>query len=156
MILKNHHMDRLKCLNCLIYSHSKNNLKSKSKVIQSNEQEAKVMKFVEELEALRNKYAYTVPAFVGVVHSLHGDHKPAKNVKSVSVKTTKAKAQKFKVMIDGVETTLQSKKAGAVGKTIEALGFTTYADYLNDLIKKNKVADFDALIKKLNGVPVTA
>ncbi|NQD54241.1 hypothetical protein HP546_02535 [Pseudomonas sp. CM25] len=129
-------------------------LEEQIKSLQSNEQEAKVMKFVEELEALRNKYGYTVPDFVGVVHSLHGDHKPAKTPKSVSVKTTKAKAQKYKVMIDGVETTLQSKKAGAVGKTIEALGFTTYADYLADLIKKNEVADFDALIKKLNGVPV--
>lgn len=129
-------------------------LEEQIKSLQSNEQEAKVMKFVEELEALRNKYGYTVPDFVGVVHSLHGDHKPAKTPKSVSVKTTKAKAQKYKVMIDGVETTLQSKKAGAVGKTIEALGFTTYADYLADLIKKNEVADFDALIKKLNGVAI--
>ncbi|MBJ2277913.1 hypothetical protein PVE_R1G1105 [Pseudomonas veronii 1YdBTEX2] len=129
-------------------------LEEQIKSLQSNEEEAKVMKFVEELEALRNKYGYTVPAFVGVVHSLHGSHIPAKTPKSVSVKTTKAKAPKFKVKIDGVETILQSKKAGAVGKTIEALGFTTYADYLNDLIKKNKVADFDALIKKLNGVPV--
>lgn len=129
-------------------------LEEQIKSLQSNEEEAKVMKFVEELEALRNKYGYTVPAFVGVVHSLHGSHIPAKTPKSVSVKTTKTKAPKFKVKIDGVETILQSKKAGAVGKTIEALGFTTYADYLNDLIKKNKVADFDALIKKLNGVPV--
>ncbi|TYK55781.1 hypothetical protein [Pseudomonas synxantha] len=129
-------------------------LEEQIKSLQSNEEEAKVMKFVEELEALRNRYGYTVPAFVGVVHSLHGSHIPAKTPKSVSVKTTKAKAPKYKVMIDGVETILQSKKAGAVGKTIEALGFTTYADYLNDLIKKNKVADFDALIKKLNGVPV--
>lgn len=129
-------------------------LEEQIKSLQSNEEEAKVMKFVEELEALRNKYGYTVPAFVGVVHSLHGSHIPAKTPKSVSVKTTKAKAPKFKVVIDGVETILQSKKAGAVGKTIEALGFTTYADYLNDLIKKNKVADFDALIKKLKGIPV--
>lgn len=129
-------------------------LEEQIKSLQSNEQEAKVMKFVEELEALRSKYGYTVPAFVGVVHSLHGAHIPAKTPKNVSEKTTKAKAPKFKVVIDGVETILQSKKAGAVGKTIEALGFTTYADYLNDLIKKNEVADFDALIKKLKGVPV--
>ncbi|WP_058961162.1 hypothetical protein [Pseudomonas syringae] len=122
--------------------------------LKSNEQEAKVIKFVEELEALRNKYAYTVPDFIDVVHSLHNVKTVAKTPRTVSVKTTKAKAPKYKVMINGVETILQSKKAGAVGKTIEALGFTTYADYLNDLIKKNKVADFNALIKKLNGVPV--
>lgn len=131
-------------------------LEEQIKSLQSNEEEAKVMKFVEELEALRSKYGYTVPAFVGVVHSLHGAHIPAKTPKNVSEKTTKAKAPKFKVTINGVETILQSKKAGAVGKTIEALGFTTYADYLADLMKKNKVTDFDALIKKLGGVPVTA
>ena len=126
------------------------------KILEADEKEAKVMKFVEELEALRNKYGYKVPDFVDVVHSLHGVKTTAKTPKSVSVKTTKTKAPKFKVMINGVETILQSKKAGAVGKTIEALGFTTYADYLADLMKKNKAADFDALIKKLGGVPVTA
>lgn len=124
------------------------------KVLESDEKEAKVLKFVEDLEALRNKHGYSVPDFLDVVHSLHRVKTPAKTPTSVSVKTTRAKAPKFKVMINGVETILQSKKAGAVGKTIEALGFTTYADYLNDLIKKNKVADFDALIKKLGGVAV--
>jgi len=125
------------------------------KVLESDEKEAKVLKFVEDLEALRNKHGYSVPDFLDVVHSLHRVKTPAKTAQSVSVKTTRAKAPKFKVMINGVETILQSKKAGAVGKTIEALGFTTYADYLADLMKKNKVADFDALIKKLGGVPVT-
>ncbi|WP_339491469.1 hypothetical protein [Pseudomonas sp. EA_15y_Pfl2_R67] len=129
-------------------------LEEQIKSLQSNEQEAKVMKFVEELEALRNKYGYKVPDFLDVVHSLHRVKTPAKTAQSMSVKTTRAKAPKFKVVINGVETILQSKKAGAVSKTIAALGFTTYADYLNDLIKKNKVTDFDALIKKLNGVPV--
>lgn len=124
------------------------------KTLQADEKEAKVLKFVEELEALREKHGYNVADFIDVVHSLHNVKTAAKTPRSVSVKTTKAKAPKFKVKIDGVETILQSKKAGAVGKTIEALGFTTYADYLNDLIKKNKVADFDALIKKLNGTPV--
>lgn len=95
-----------------------------------------------------------MPDFIDVVHSLHNVKTAAKTPRSVSVKTTKAKAQKFKVMINGVETILQSKKDGAVGKTIEALGFTTYADYLADLIKKTQVSDFDDLIKKLNGVPV--
>lgn len=147
-----------KLLDLLAQQHAiaeqQNAIAEQIKTLQSNEEEAKVMKFVEELEALRNKYAYTVPDFVDVVHSLHNVKTVAKTPRSVSVKTTKAKAPKYKVMINGVETILQSKKAGAVGKTIEALGFTTYADYLADLMKKNKVADFDALIKKLNGVPV--
>ena len=41
-------------------------------------------------------------------------------------------------------------------KTVKAAGFTKYKDYLADLIKKNEIEDFDALIKKLGGVPVTA
>ncbi|HGE2360448.1 TPA: hypothetical protein ACGJRP_003484 [Pseudomonas aeruginosa] len=123
------------------------------KKLEADEKEAKVLKFVEELEALREKHGYSVSDFIDVVHSLHNVKTSAKTPKSVSVKTPRAKAAKYKVMINGVETILQSKKAGAVGKKIEALGFTTYADYLNDLMKKNKVADFDALIKKLGGVP---
>lgn len=124
------------------------------KVLESDEKEAKVLKFVEDLETLRNKHGYSVPDFLDVVHSLHRVKTPAKTAQSVSVKTPRAKAPKFKVMIDGVETILQSKKAGAVSKTIAALGFTTYADYLKDVMKKNKVTDFDALIKKLGGVAV--
>lgn len=129
-------------------------LEEQIKSLQSNEQEAKVMKFVEELEALRNKYGYKVPDFLDVVHSLHRVKTPAKTAQSVSVKGTKKKAPKFKVMIDGVETILQSKRSGSAGGEITKLGFKTYAEYVADLIKKNKVADFDALIKKLNGVPV--
>ncbi|MCS3417147.1 hypothetical protein M2399_002583 [Pseudomonas sp. BIGb0450] len=126
------------------------------KTLQADEKEAKVLKFVEELEALREKHGYNVADFIDVVHSLHNVKTAAKNVKSVSVKTTKAKAPKFKVVIDGVETILQSKKAGAVGAKIEKLGFSTYADYLADLMKKNDVNSFDVLIEKLGGVPVTA
>ncbi|EPJ6191671.1 hypothetical protein [Pseudomonas aeruginosa] len=126
------------------------------KKLEADEKEAKVIKFVEELEALREKHGYSVPDFIDVVHSLHNVKTPAKTPKSVSVRAPRAKATKYKVMINGVETVLQSKKAGAVDGKIKALGFTTYADYLNDLFKKNKVADFDALIKKLNGVPVEA
>lgn len=126
------------------------------KTLKADEKEAKVLKFVEDLEALRNKHGYSVPDFIGVVHSLHNVKTTAKTPKSVSEKTPRAKSPKYKVMIDGAEVILQSKKVGAVGKSIEALGFTTYADYLADLMKKSDVETFDALIEKLGGVAVTA
>lgn len=135
-------------------------LEEQIKSLQSNEEEAKVMKFVEELEALRNKYAYTVPAFVSVVHSLHGSHIPAKTPKSVSVKTPKEVKPQFKVKINGVDVVLKESNRGIMKedleKVVKAAGFTKYKDYIADLVKKNNVKTFDDLIKKLKGVPVTA
>lgn len=135
-------------------------LEEQIKSLQSNEEEAKVMKFVEELEALRNKYAYTVPAFVSVVHSLHGVKTTAKTPTSVSVKTPKVAKPQYRVMVDGVEVVLREASQGTMKpdleKVVKAAGFTKYKDYVADLIKKNKVKTFDDLIKKLKGVPVTA
>ncbi|WP_100634920.1 hypothetical protein [Pseudomonas qingdaonensis] len=135
-------------------------LEEQIKSLQSNEQEAKVMKFVEELEALRNKYAYTVPDFLDVVHSLHRVKTPAKTPTSVSVKTPKVAKPQYKVVVDGVEVVLREASQGTMKpdleKVVKAAGFTKYKDYVADLIKKNKVKTFDDLIKKLKGVPVTA
>lgn len=133
-------------------------LEEQIKSLQSNEEEAKVMKFVEELEALRNKYGYTVPAFVGVVHSLHGSHIPAKTPKSVSDKAPKEAKPQYKVVIDGVELVLKESTQGKMKpdleKAVKAAGFTKYKDYLADLIKKNEVESFEGLIKKLDGVAI--
>lgn len=135
-------------------------LEEQIKSLQSNEQEAKVMKFVEELEALRNKYGYTVPSFVDVVHSLHGVKTTAKTPKSVSEKTPKEIKPQFKVKINGVDVVLKESNRGIMKedleKVVKAAGFTKYKDYIADLIEKNKVKTFDDLIKKLKGVPVTA
>ncbi|MFL1559829.1 hypothetical protein ACI77J_01175 [Pseudomonas sp. O64] len=135
-------------------------LEEQIKSLQSNEQEAKVMKFVEELEALRNKYGYKVPDFVDVVHSLHGVKTTAKTPTSVSVKTPKVAKPQYRVMVDGVEVVLREASQGTMKpdleKVVKAAGFTKYKDYVADLIKKNKVKTFDDLIKKLKGVPVTA
>lgn len=66
-LIKNHGSSQISKLLDLLAQQKQ--FEEQIKSLQSNEQEAKVMKFVEELEALRNKYAYTVPAFVSVVHS---------------------------------------------------------------------------------------
>ncbi|HEJ5745071.1 TPA: hypothetical protein SL763_005066 [Pseudomonas aeruginosa] len=127
-------------------------LEEQIKTLQSNEQEAKVMKFVEELEALRNKYGYTVPDFIDVVHSLHNVKTPAKNAKSVSENTPKAPkvpTDKWKVKIDGVDFILKKSKQGIASKAMKAKGFNSYSAFLDDLMKKNKVETFEALIDKL-------
>lgn len=130
------------------------------KRLEADENEAKVIKFVEELDALRDKYGYEVPEFVGVVHSYYQVETPAKNAKSVSEKAPKEAKTQYKVVIDGVELVLKESTQGKMKpdleKAVKAAGFTKYKDYLVDLIKKNKVEDFDALIKNLGGVPVTA
>lgn len=135
-------------------------LEEQIKSLQSNEQEAKVMKFVEELEALRNKYTYTVPDFIDVVHSLHQIKTPAKTARSVSEKAPKEIKPQFKVTINGVDVVLKESTRGIMKEDLESVvkkaGFKKYADYLADLMKKNDVDSFDALIKKLGGVPVTA
>ncbi|ESW39610.1 hypothetical protein [Pseudomonas taiwanensis] len=127
-------------------------LEEQIKTLQSNEQEAKVMKFVEELEALRNKYGYTVPDFIDVVHSLHNVKTPAKNAKSMSENTPKAPkvpTDKWKVKIDGVDFILKKSKQGIASKAMKAKGFNSYSAFLDDLMKKNKVETFEALIDKL-------
>ncbi|MCO7054503.1 hypothetical protein [Pseudomonas juntendi] len=130
------------------------------KKLEADENEAKVIKFVEELDALREKYGYEVPQFVGVVHSYYNVESPAKNAKSVSEKTPKEAKPQYKVVIDGVEVVLkeasQGKMKPELEKAVKAAGFTKYGDYLKSLKEKYKVADFDALIKKLGGVPATA
>lgn len=128
------------------------------KILEADEKEAKVLKFVEELEALREKHGYNVADFVGVVHSLHNVKTIAKNTQSVSDKAPKEAKPQYKVVIDGVELVLKESTQGKMKpdleKAVKAAGFTKYKEYLADLIKKNKVEDFDTLIKKLGGVSV--
>lgn len=153
-----------KLLDLLAQQHTiaeqQNAIAEQIKTLQSNEEEAKVMKFVEELEALRNKYGYKVPDFIDVVHSLHGVKTAAKTPTSVSVKTPKVAKPQYRVVVDGVEVVLREASQGTMKpdleKVVKAAGFTKYKDYIADLIEKNKVKTFDDLIKKLKGVPVTA
>ncbi|EMM6202446.1 hypothetical protein RZ589_003681 [Pseudomonas aeruginosa] len=122
------------------------------KKLEADENEAKVLKFVEELEALREKHGYNVADFIDVVHSLHNVKTPAKNAKSVSENTPKAPkvpTEKWKVKIDGVDFVLKKSKQGIASKAMKAKGFNSYSAFLDDLMKKNKVETFEALIEKL-------
>ena len=119
------------------------------KALEADEKEAKVIKFVEELEALREKHAYSVPEFIDVVHSLHNVKTVAKNAKSVSEKATKEPTEKWKVKIDGVDFILKKSKQGIASKAMKAKGFNSYSAFLDDLMKQNKVETFEALIEKL-------
>ena len=133
-------------------------LEEQIKNLRENEEEAKVIEFVEELETLRDKYGYSVAEFVDVVHSLHGVKTAAKTPTSVSVKTPKVAKPQYRVVVDGVEVVLREASQGNMKPDLEnvvkAAGFTKYKAYLADLIKKNEVEDFDTLIKKLGGVEV--
>ena len=135
-------------------------LEEQIKNLKADETEMKVLKFVEELDALRDKHGYNVSDFLDVVHSYHKVESPAKNTQSVSEKAPKETKPQFKVVIDGVDVVLKESTQGKMKpdleKAVKAAGFTKYKDYLADLIKKNEVEDFDALIKKLGGVPITA
>lgn len=125
------------------------------KTLEADENEAKVIKFVEELEALREKHGYSVPDFINVVHSLHNVKTPAKNAKSVSedapkpTKAPKEPSDKWKVQIDGVDFVLKKSKQGIASKAMKAKGFNSYSAFLDDLMKKNKADTFEALIDKL-------
>lgn len=122
------------------------------KTLEADENEAKVIKFVEELDALRDKYGYEVPEFVSVVHSYYNVETPAKTRKSVSEdapKPPKEPTEKWKVKIDGVDFILKKSKQGIASKAMKAKGFNSYSAFLDDLMKKNGVSTFEALIDKL-------
>jgi len=122
------------------------------KALEADEKEAKVIKFVEELEALRERHGYSVPDFIDVVHSLHNVKTVAKKTQSVSLNTPKAPkepTQKWKVKIDGVDFILKKSKQGIASKAMKAKGFNSYSAFLDDLMKQNKVETFEALIDKL-------
>lgn len=61
-------------------------LEEQIKNLKADETEMKVLKFVEELDALRAKHGYNVPDFLDVVHSIYKAESPAKNTQSVSNK----------------------------------------------------------------------
>lgn len=125
--------------------------------LKADEKEAKVLKFVEELEALREKHGYNVADFIDVVHSLHNVKTVAKNTKSVSEnapKAPKAPTEKWKVKIDGVEFILKKAKQGIASQAMKDKGFKTYSLFLADLMKKNEVDTFEALIDKLKAVKI--
>ncbi|HHJ1299338.1 TPA: hypothetical protein ABHN85_19745 [Pseudomonas sp. H2] len=127
-------------------------LEAQIESLKADANEAKVLDLVEELDALREKHGYNEADFVGVVFSYYKVETPAKTGKSVSVNAPKAPKEpsdKWKVKIDGVEFILKKSKQGRASQEMKDKGFKTYALFLADLMKKNEVDTFEALIDKL-------
>lgn len=125
--------------------------------LKADANEAKVLKLVEDLDALRVKHGYTEADFVGVVHSYYKVETPTKARKAVSdnaPKPPKEPTTKYKVVIDGVEFILKKSKQGIASQAMKDKGFKTYSLFLADLMQKNKVDTFEALITKLKAVKI--
>ncbi|MGA6107814.1 hypothetical protein [Pseudomonas solani] len=124
--------------------------------LQQDEKEMKVFELVKDLEALRDKYAYSEADFVSVVLSYYKHETQAKTRKnSSSAKTATEKKPQYRVKLDGKEVVLkestQGKMKPELEEAVKKAGFTKYAEFLDSLIKKNKVETFDQLIEKLEG-----
>lgn len=132
-------------------------LEAQIESLKADANEAKVLKLVEELEALRIKHSYSEADFVGVVHSyykLETSNKTRKAVSDNAPKPPKEPTTKYKVVIDGVEFILKKSKQGVASKAMKEKGFNTYSAFLADMMKKNKVETFEALIEKLKAVKI--
>ena len=127
-------------------------LEEQIEALKLDAEEAEVLIFAEELETLRRKYSYTESYIVEVVHSLYQVKSPAENAQSVSEtapKAPKEPTEKWKVKIDGVDFILKKSRRGIASKAMKAKGFNSYSAFLDDLMKKNKVDTFEAVISKL-------
>ncbi|EEJ3186305.1 hypothetical protein PX74_003753 [Salmonella enterica subsp. enterica] len=124
--------------------------------LKEDAKEAKVLKVVEGLEVIRTQHDYSIDDFVDAVLSYYRPSSTLKNAKNGAVKKPRAKQPQFEVEIDGVKTIIQAKKSGILEKALKDKGFATYEDYISHLIKSNEAANFDDLIKKLNGKEVQA
>lgn len=132
-------------------------LEAQIESLKADANEAKVLKLVEELDALRVKHSYSEADFIDVVHSYYKVETPAKTRKAVSEnapKPPKQPSDKWKVKIDGVEYILKKAKQGIASQAMKDKGFKTYSLFLADLMKKNKVETFEALIEKLKAVKI--
>lgn len=132
-------------------------LEAQIESLKADANEAKVLKLVEDLDALRVKHGYNEADFVGVVHSYYKVENAVKTRKAVSENATKPPKEpttKYKVVIDGVEFILKKSKQGIASQAMKDKGFKTYSLFLADLMKKNKVDTFEALIEKLKAVKI--
>ncbi|HHM8948441.1 TPA: hypothetical protein ACRNDK_002653 [Pseudomonas aeruginosa] len=123
--------------------------------LKKDENEAKVIKVVDELESLRKKFDYEKTDFVNVVLSFYQVNFSSKKNRS----STKAEKRKqYKVNIDGVDLVLKESTRGIMkedlAEAVKKAGFSKYSEFLEDLLKKNNADDFDELIDKLKGVLV--
>ena len=136
-------------------------LEAQIKELESNEQEAKVLDAVKEIEAIRKKYKYEESDFVDVLLTYYNVNAAptAKTAKATgTAKPAAKKAPKFKVKIKGQEVILKESTRGLMNeelqKVVNAAGFTKYSEYLDRLMLDNKADNFKHLIEKLKGVEV--
>ncbi|MFG9825418.1 hypothetical protein [Pseudomonas aeruginosa] len=136
-------------------------LEAQIKELEANEQEAKVLEAVKEIEAIRKKFDYNESDFVDVLLTFYNVNatpaaKPAKT--TGTAKPAAKKAAKFAVKIKGQEVILKESTRGLMNeelkKVVNAAGFAKYSDYLDRLMLDNKADNFKQLIEKLKGVEV--
>ncbi|MGU1433189.1 hypothetical protein ACSEQY_26400 [Pseudomonas aeruginosa] len=136
-------------------------LEAQIKELEANEQEAKVLEAVKEIEAIREKFNYNESDFVDVLLTYYNVNpapvaKPAKA--SGTAKPAAKKAAKYAVKIKGQEVILKESTRGLMNeelkKVVNAAGFAKYSDYLDRLMLDNKADNFKQLIEKLKGVEV--
>ncbi|HFH2960056.1 TPA: hypothetical protein ACGJSO_005427 [Pseudomonas aeruginosa] len=136
-------------------------LEAQIKELEANEQEAKVLEAVKEIEAIREKFNYNESDFVDVLLTYYNVNptpaaKPAKA--SGTAKPAAKKAAKYAVKIKGQEVILKESTRGLMNeelkKVVNAAGFEKYGDYLDRLMLDNKADNFKQLIEKLKGVEV--
>lgn len=136
-------------------------LEAQIKELESNEQEAKVLEAVKEIEAIREKFNYNESDFVDVLLTYYNVNaapaaKPAKAIGTA--KPAAKKAAKYAVKIKGQEVILKESTRGLMNeelkKVVNAAGFAKYSDYLDRLMLDNKADNFKQLMEKLKGVEV--
>ncbi|HIE2416453.1 TPA: hypothetical protein ACXLAG_004503 [Pseudomonas aeruginosa] len=131
-------------------------LEAQIKELESNEQEAKVLEAVKEIEAIREKFNYNESDFVDVLLTYYNVN-PAPAAKRAYTKraTAKPKADTYPVKIGSETVALRKPDAGGGRLTTQLkmamtkAGFEKYDLFLNDLMTKNKAKTFDELIEKI-------
>lgn len=129
-------------------------LEAQIKELEANEQEAKVLEAVKEIEAIRKKFDYNESDFVDVLLTFYNVN-AAKPAKRAYTKSTKPKADAYPVKIGSETVALRKPDAGGGRLTTQLkmamtkAGFEKYDLFLNDLMTKNKAKTFDELIEKI-------
>lgn len=136
-------------------------LEAQIKELEANEQEAKVLEAVKEIEAIRKKFDYNESDFVDVLltyYNVNAAPAPKTAKASGTAKPAAKKAAKYAVKIKGQEVILKESTRGLMNeelkKVVNAAGFEKYGDYLDRLMLDNKADNFKQLIEKLKGVEV--
>lgn len=131
-------------------------LEAQIKELEANEQEAKVLEAVKEIEAIREKFNYNESDFVDVLLTYYNvNAAPAAKRAYTKRAAAKPKADTYPVKIGSETVALRKPDAGGGRLTTQLkmamtkAGFEKYDLFLNDLMTKNKAKTFDELIEKI-------